>query len=132
MAKSALYTVNNNAQALAVGSVIDLGSVVRRFGQNITLENNIIRVAGSGYYRVDAVVVVTATNAGTFNVSLLKDDTVVATVSETVAAGVLVTFPLQALIREYGCCCNDTSNLSFVITGTAETVSGINVIVEKL
>lgn len=132
MAKSAIYTLNTNAQALAVGSVIDLGSVIRRFGQNVTLENNTIRVAGSGYYKIDAVVVATATNAGTFNVSLVKDDTVIATASETVAAGAVVTFPLQALIREYGCCCNNTSNLNFVLTGTAETVSSISVIVEKM
>lgn len=132
MSKSAIYTVNNSPQALAVGSVINLGSVIRRFGQNIMLDNNTIRLNGAGYYKILADLTVTATNAGTFNISMLKDGDVIATVSETVAAGVLVTFPIMAMVREYGCCCNDRSNITFVISGTAETVSGISVIGEKL
>lgn len=132
MAKSAIYTLNTNAQALAVGSVINLGSIIRRFGQNINLDNNTIHIAGAGYYKISSDITVTATANGTFNISMVKDGTVIATTTETVASGAVVTIPLQALIREYGCCCNNSSNITFIITGTAETVSAIDVIVEKL
>lgn len=132
MSKSAIYTVNTNAQALAVGSVIDPGSVIRRYGQNIRLEGDDIRVSGSGYYKVTADVTITGTTAGTVTVSLLKDGTAISNSSITVASGAVATIPILAIIREYGCCCDNTSTLSFVLSGTAETVSGINVIVEKM
>lgn len=134
MSKSAIYTINTNAQALAVGNVIKLGSVQRRFGQNITLEGDGIRIKGAGYYRVNADVTVAGTTAGTVGVSLFKDGVELPGASGgiTVAAGATATIPIQALVREYGCCCNDNSVLTFVLTGTAETVNDINVIVEKL
>lgn len=132
MAKSALYTLNSATQALAVGSIINPGSIVRRFGQNVNLTGNGIGVAGAGYYNIDAVITITGTTAGTVGISIYKDGTEIATSQVSVAVGDIVTIPVQALIREYGCCCNNNSNITFVLTGTAETVSSISVIVEKI
>lgn len=132
MSKSAIYTVNANTQALAVGSVISLGSVQRRFGQNITLDGNNIRICGAGYYDVEGVITITGTSAGTVGISLVKDGTVISTSNVSVAVGDVVTIPIQALVREYGCCCDNSSNLTFVLTTTAETVSYISVTVEKI
>lgn len=134
MSKSAIYTANTNAQALAAGSIINLGSIIRRFGQNINLASNNIAVSGAGYYKVNADITITGTTAGTVSVNMLKDGTQVvgATSSVSVAVGDVVTIPLQALVREYGCCCDNNSNLTFVLSGTAETVSNITVTVEKI
>lgn len=132
--KSALYTVNNGVQAVAEDGVINLGSVIRRFGNNINLLGNGIIVNGAGYYEVDANVTINATTAGTVTVSLYKDGVpvqgAVATVS--VASGVYVTVPIHALIREFGCCVERNSTLTFVLGGEDETVENISVIVERI
>lgn len=132
MSKSAIYTANTNAQALAVGSVINLGSIIRRFGQNINLNNNNLTISGGGYYKVDCDITIAGTNAGTVTISLLKDGNVVTSTSVVLAVGDIVTVPMQALVREYGCCCDNNSNLSFVLTGTSETINSISVIGEKI
>lgn len=132
MASSAIYTTNNNAQVLAINNTINLGSVQRRYGKNISLNGNSIRICGAGYYNVSANVTITGTTAGTVGISLNKDGVTLNTTNVSVAVDDVVTVPIQALVREYGCCCDNTSEISFVLTTTAETVSNINVIVEKL
>lgn len=134
MSKSAIYTVNTNTQALAAGATVALGNVVRRYGQNITLNGNSINITGAGYYKVTADVTITGTTAGTVGISLLKDGVAVsgATSNVSVAVGDVATIPILALIREYGCCCDNNSNLTFVLITTAETVSNISVVVEKI
>lgn len=132
MSNSLLYTLNTNTQALAIGSQIDLGSIVRRYGQNINLSGDSILVKGGGYYNVSADVTITGTTAGTTTVNLVKDGTVIASSPVTVAVGAVVTIPVQAVVREIGCCRDNTSNLTFVLTGTAETVNQISVVVEKI
>lgn len=128
MSKSALYTVNTNSQALAVGNTIDLGQIIRRFGCNANLiNNNTVRINGQGYFKVNAVITITGTTAGPVNINLLKDGSNVISSSESVTEGGIVTIPLQALVRECNC-----SNLTFELSGTAETVSSITVIVEKI
>lgn len=37
MAKAAIYTANQGAQALQIGSVLSLGSIIRRFGCGVNL-----------------------------------------------------------------------------------------------
>lgn len=132
--KAGLYTVNTNAQALTIGSAISPGSIVRRFGQNVNLNNDSIVISGAGYYDVSAAVTITATTAGTVTVSLTKDDSVVpgAVASSLVAQGDIVTVPINALVREFGCCCDNTSNLKFVVGGAGETISNIAIVVERI
>ena len=136
MSKSAIYTVNSSVQSTTDGSVLNLGSVVRRFGCNCQLSGNAIRVAGAGYYELNASIVVAPTAAATtITVTALKDGVAIpgalAKIAVTTAANP-VTLPIVAMIRENCACCDDASNISFVITGGAATVSNVAVTVEKL
>lgn len=134
MSKSAIYTSNTTTQALAIGSAIDPGNVVRRFGCNVNLLGNSIAVVGAGYYSVDGQFTITATNAGTATITLLRDGVAVpgAVASASVAAGDVVTVGINALVREYGCCANNSSSLSFVLGGVAESITNASIVVERL
>ena len=50
MSKSLIQTVNQSSQVVAANSIIDLGSVIRRFGCNLRLNGNAVEVDGAGYY----------------------------------------------------------------------------------
>jgi len=134
--KSAMYTANTTNQTLTAGSTVDLGSIIRRFGQNINLNGDDINVSGAGYYDINAEFVLTgtATSAATTTITLMKDGVGVqgATTSVSMAAGDVVTVGINALVREYGCCCDNNSNLSFLISGTGAIVNNASVVVEKV
>ena len=61
--KSAIYTANNTPATLAVGNTIPLGTIIRRFGQNINLNGDGITLTGQGYYDVNVSVTAEATAA---------------------------------------------------------------------
>ena len=135
MAKSAIYTVNLASQTVAVNGVIDPGMVVRRFGCNLNLSGNAINVSGPGYYDVDANFTISPTAIGTVTVSVYKDNVLVPgmTASETVAAvSTSVNLSIDGLIREMCSCCDETSNLTFVLSGVPATVANTAIVVEKL
>lgn len=135
MAKSALYTVNQSAQNVAVNGVINLGTIARRFGQNLNLNGDGITVAGAGYYEVNASITVAPTAAGNVTVTMYKDGVPVqgASASETAAAANdLVNLSITSIVRENCPCCESISNLTFVLTGTAAAVSNIATTTEKL
>ena len=52
--KSALYAAMQTPTAVAVGGVIPLGGLIRRYGCDIALNGNAVNLAGTGYYDVDA------------------------------------------------------------------------------
>ena len=131
MSKSLIYTSTNATQALTVGSTIDLGSVIRRFGQNIRLNGNAITISGQGYYKISADVEFTGTTEGTATVTMLRDGVVEAVRRVSLTVGAIKNVPIQAVIREYGCCANNTSNITFVLGGVAESVTEMSVIVTK-
>lgn len=135
MAKSALYTVNQSAQNVAVSGIINLGTIARRFGQNLNLNGDGITVAGAGYYEVNASITVAPTAAGNVTVTMYKDGVPVqgASASETAAAANdLVNLSITSIVRENCPCCESISNLTFVLTGTAAAVSNIATTTEKL
>lgn len=135
MAKSVLYTVNQSAQNVAVNGVINLGTIARRFGQNLNLNGDRITVAGAGYYEVNASITVAPTAAGNVTVTMYKDGVPVqgASASETAAAANdLVNLSITSIVRENCPCCESISNLTFVLTGTAAAVSNIATTTEKL
>lgn len=135
MAKSALYTVNQSAQNVAVNGIINLGTIARRFGQNLNLNGDGITVAGAGYYEVNASITVAPTAAGNVTVTMYKDGVPVqgASASETAAAANdLVNLSITSIVRENCPCCESISNLTFVLTGTAAAVSNIATTTEKL
>ena len=135
MSRSAIYTVNNGSQDVADGGIINLGNVVRRFGNNLQLAGNGIRVAGAGYYELDANVVLTPAAAGTVTVTAYKDNVAIPGASATFAVADTdspVTLPIVGMIRENCPCCDDVSTITFVLSESAATVTSIVVVVDKL
>ena len=54
MSKSLIQVANQSTQTVFINSIIGLGSVQRRYGNNLRLSGNAIEVDGQGYYTVDA------------------------------------------------------------------------------
>lgn len=131
MSRSVIYTENLSVQALPAGAIIDLGNIVRRYGCNLNLVGDAINLKGSGYYKVDINVTLTGTTAGTATLGLYKDGNLYTSRSVSLAAGDVVTVPIDTLIREFGCCYDNSSNLTLVLGGFAETVSYVSVVVVK-
>lgn len=134
MSKSLIQTANTSQQTVAVGSVISLGSVLRRFGCNCRLNGNAIEVEGEGYYIMDVCATVTPTTAGNVTISVLKDGVVVpsATATNSVSTvGNSTTLPINTTIR-LGCKCDGASSLTVVLVAGAGVVSNISARVIKV
>lgn len=132
MSKSAIYAINTNTQELAIGDVIPVNTIIRRFGCNCNLYGNGIGIQGTGYYKIDATVVLTPEAVGTATVNLYMDGVPVpgAVSSEAVGATqVTHTASINALVRQR--CC-DSSTLTLVLTGAASTISNVSMVVEKI
>ena len=132
MSKSLIQTVNQSSQTVAVNSIIDLGSVIRRFGCNCRLNGNAIEVDGEGYYKVDANITLAPTAVGNVTVALYVNGVAYpgAVSSGSVSTvGNLVTLPIQTTIREN--CCDGGKSLTLVLTSGASTVSNVAMRVEK-
>lgn len=132
MSKSAIYTVNSNAQTVGVGESINLGRIERRFGSNINLEGNAITITGNGYYKIDANITFIGTAAGVVTVSLYKDGVIVpgAFSSKSTTEGTTYDIGLTALVRKVGCMC-DSSSLSVVVSGASANIQNIAIVAEK-
>ena len=130
--KSALYTAMQTQTAVAAGGVIPLGSLIRRYGCDISLNGNAVNITGTGYYDVGASVTATVTEAGTVTATLYKDGVAVpgATASETGAANGTVNLNIPALIRQ--ACCASNSALTLVLTGAAATVNNVALRVQRI
>ena len=134
MSKSAIYTANTTSQSILENGLINPGTVIRRFGCNIHMSGNAINITGTGYYDIDATFDVAPTEVGEVTITVYKDGAVIpgATATETAAAGDTVNLNISALVREYCPCADDSSNLTFVLTGGAATITNSAIVVEKL
>lgn len=131
MSRSAIYTANATANAVAVGDLIPLGSTSRRYGCNLRQDGNGITATGAGYYLVTMSATVAPTAAGAVTITGQKDGVAIigATATSTAAAGAATDLAFSTVVRNIGC---DSSILSFVLTGAAATVSNFAVSVVKL
>lgn len=131
MSRSAIYTTNVTASAVAVGDLIPLGSTSRRYGCNLRQDGNGITATGAGYYLVTMSATVAPTAAGAVTITGQKDGVAIigATATSTAAAGAATDLAFSTVVRNIGC---DSSILSFVLTGAAATVSNFAVSVVKL
>lgn len=130
--KSAIYTANTATQAVAIGGILALGSIIRRFGCSVNLNGNGITLSEPGYYNVDASIVVAPTAAGTVTVTLFQDGVAVpgaVASATTTAAADAITLNIPALVRVM---CNSNSILTFVLTGAASSVTNVAVVAEKI
>lgn len=133
MSKSLIQTVNQSSQVVAANSIIDLGSVIRRFGCNCRLNGNAIEVDGAGYYTIDCNVTVAPTVAGNVQVAIYKNGvqlTGATATGSTTTAGNPITLPIQTTIRE-GCNCDGGTSITLVLIAGASTVTNVAMRVEK-
>ena len=130
--KSALYAVMQTPTAVAVDGVIPLGSLIRRYGCDVTLNGNAVNITGAGYYDVDASVTVALAAAGTVTATLFKDGVAVpgATASASGAAGAPVVLAFPALVRQ--ACCASGAALTLVLTGAVATVTNVAMRVQRI
>ena len=133
MSKSLIQTVNQSTQSVAANSIIDLGSVIRRFGCNLRLNGNAVEVTGEGYYKIDCNITLAPTAAGNVTVALYKNGnpiTGATATGSTTTAGNPITLPIQTTIRE-GCPCDGGTSLTMVLVAGASTVTNVALRAEK-
>lgn len=118
--------------AVEAGSTLPLGTIIRRFGNNINMSGTGINIEGAGYYKVDASVSILATAAGNATVALYKDGVAVpgAEATVTLAVGDYETVSFPAFVRLQ--CCAASSTLTLVMSETGGTVDNVALTVEKL
>lgn len=130
--KSAIYTAMQTPTGVAVGGVIPLGSLIRRYGRDLELNGNAVNLTGAGYYDVDASISVAPIAAGTVTVSLYQNGVAVpgASASAALAEGTVSDLSITALVRQV--CCAAGSALTLVLTGAASTVSNVALRVQRV
>lgn len=145
--KAAIYTANTSPATITLTAqqptvALPLGTTVRRFGRTcceniLELSGNGILARDSGYYDVDASVVLTPATAGTYTVSLYQDGQPVqgASQSVTAMASASISFNIPAIVRTR-CECG-TSTLTLVVSTTATlpvtlVANSTGVVVEKI
>lgn len=130
--KSAIYAAMQTPTGVAVGGVIPLGSLIRRYGRDLEFNGNAVNLTGAGYYDVDASISVAPIAAGTVTVSLYQNGVAVpgASASAALAEGTVSDLNVTALVRQV--CCAAGSALTLVLTGAASTVSNVALRVQRV
>ena len=132
MSRSLIYTVNNNAQAVAADGAVALGTVIRRYGCNLSLSGNGIMVRGSGYYTITGTITVEPAAIGNITATLYRDGVAIPGVTASgyaAAAEDPVTLPLSGVVRESGY--GDTASAITCVLDAAANVTNIAITVEK-
>ena len=135
MSKSLLYTVNDATQDVAINGIINLGTIVRKFGQNLNLAGNGIQVCGPGYYKFDVSITLEPDAAGTVTVTGYENNVPIqgAIASNTVAAAADPTnLSLDFVVRQFCSCCEGLSNIVLKLSENAAAVTNIAIVAEKL
>lgn len=133
MARSLIQVANQSTQAVAINSIIPLGSTQRRYGCNLRLSGNGIEVSGEGYYTVDASVSIAPTATGNVTVALYNNGVqvpgAIAYGSVSTAANP-VNLCINTTIRQ-SCCCDSADNLTLVLLAGAGNVQNVSMRVVK-
>lgn len=134
MSRSLIQTANQSPQNVAENGIINLGSVQRRFGNNLRLSGNGIEATGEGYYTIFGTVTVAPTAAETVTVAVYNNG---AQIPGVIASGTVgtasdeITLPLVGTIRQGGCCNISADNLTCVLLSGAGVVSNISLLIKK-
>lgn len=132
MSKSVLYASNTSTQeVVAAGSSIDFGSIIRKYGSNLSLSGGNVVVKGDGYYNIDTVLTINTSTAGTVNIQVFRDGVPIsgAEATSTVDINGIYTISIPTLIRQV-CCCENI--ITVLVSGVAATVTNAAIRVEKV
>ena len=128
-----MMTTTTNEAVLADG-IIPLSTIQRRRNRAVTSGANSIVLNAPGYYKVNASITVTGSEAGIVSVVLQKNNTdvpgITASQTITTADTEVRTLNLSGIVRVY---CNEgISTLTLVNTGVAITTENVSLDVEYL
>lgn len=132
MSKSLIYTVNDKTQNVLDGGLVNLGTVVRRFGCNCALVGNGIVLEGTGYYTIDVTASVSPTEVGAATLTAYKDGAPIPGMSVTgdvTAAGDSVSLALSGVVRLP--CCSSATTITFGLSGVDADVLNFPVTIRK-
>ena len=135
MSRSAIYTVNGSPQTVVENGIINLGTIVRKFGCNLNLAGTGVQIAGPGYYRFDVSVTLAPDAVGNVTVTAYEDNVPVQGATATAAvetANNPVNLDLSFVVRQSCSCCEGLSNLIFKVSENAAEVTNIAIVGEKL
>ena len=133
MSRSLIQVANQSTQAVALNSIIPLGSTQRRYGCNCRLSGNGIEVSGVGYYTVDASVSIAPTAAGNVTVALYNNGVQVpgAIAYDSVSTATNPTnLSINTTIRQ-NCNCDSADNLTLVLLAGPGNVQNVSMRVVK-
>lgn len=133
MSSSLIQTANQSQQTVAVNSIIDLGLVQRRFGNNIRMSGDAFELTGAGYYVVSASITATPTAVGNVTVEMYVNGVPYQGALGTGSVSVVgnsTNISVITTVRK-GCCDVEASNITFVLTEGAGVIDNISVRVEK-
>ena len=133
MSKSLIQTAYTNSQALAVNDTIPLGSVIRRYGCNLTLNGNSVLAKGEGYFTITGAVTLAPEAIGDVSIAAFMNGVQIPGAVSTGSVSTAdnsVTLPIVTTIRK-GCCCTDDSVITLGLLEGASTVSNVSLRVEK-
>ena len=74
MSKSLIQLYNESTQAVTQNNVINLGSVLRRYGCNLKLSGGAVEIDGPGYYEANVIATVEPTAVGNVTVALFENN----------------------------------------------------------
>lgn len=132
MSKSALYLANTLPQSVAIDGIINFGTIIRRYGSNLTAIGGNAVLKGAGYYKIDANVTFSDTASGEAAIALFADGVPIpgATASITTGtASAVHSFTIPAVARVT--CCKPVV-ITAAVSGVAIDVENAAMVVEKL
>jgi hypothetical protein len=132
MGKSLIQVANQSTQVIAENSIIDLGSVIRRYGCGCRLSGNAILIKGAGYYKIDGAVTIEPAAEGTVTVAAYADGVqipgMIASGNAAAASPVTLSFPpgTERIVD-----CDGSENITFMLLAGAGNITNVSVRIEK-
>lgn len=132
MSRSFIQLVNQSPQNGVVGGIINLGSVLRRFGNNLGLSGNGIEASGEGYYSILGCVTIEPTATGIVTVAVYKNGVQIPGIISSGSVSTAenpVTLPLLGAIRQG--CCDGADNITCVLLAGPGTITNVSFQMDK-
>ena len=113
MSKSLIQLYNESTQTVTENNVINLGSVLIRYGCNLRLSGGAVEIDGPGYYEANVIATVEPTAVGDVTVALFENNVQIHGAIASAYASLAespVVLPIVTTIRK-GCNCDGASQI---------------------
>lgn len=133
MSKSVIQIVNVTSQSVVENGTVNLGSIIYRFGPNLSTNNGALIITGTGYYGVEISATILPSAAGQVTMELYQNGVPITGASASIEASsttvpVTLTLPPTMVKINYSgdCPCERLpETISLVLTTGAGTVSNV-------